>query len=64
MIYQIIHIYKIQDNKDNALTFYGSTTASNKASFGRIFLARSAGTQRVGSWLKPCRSDHHREFLD
>lgn len=28
MIYQIIHIYKIQDNKDNALTFYGSTTAN------------------------------------
>lgn len=28
MIYQIIHIYKIQDNKDNALTFYGSTTVN------------------------------------
>ena len=28
MIYKIIHIYKIQDNKDNALTFYGSTTVN------------------------------------
>ncbi len=28
MIHQIIRIYKIQDNDNNALTFYGSTTAN------------------------------------
>ena len=28
MIYQTIHIYIIQDNEDNALTFYGSTTVN------------------------------------